>query len=163
MKTRIWQPLKLRRVGLKTTLGNMLRKNTKGGTKLPSIELGTFIVFLIVPFISLLFVKALKSWGWFGNIIAGGVALLGFITIGTMALFMFSEYNVVISKDIPAVNATEIQRNATGSIVLNSTVTTSGYTEENPIINDYHYEFGWIFFALAFVFGILVVKVMWVP
>lgn len=126
---------------------------------MPSVELGVFLIFSIAPFIALVLMRWLKGFGWPGMFIAGMVGIFGFIFLAAMALFMFAEYDVVQSLDVPPVtaSATSVQRDENGTITFNTTktATVEGYTEQTPIINSNHYEFGWLFSALSLLYGLL--------
>lgn len=104
--------------------------------------------------------KGLKSWGWPGMIIAGGVGLLGFIMLSAMALFMFSEYDVVQTKHYDAFASTEIERNATGAVISNTTVTVPAREEQTPVIDSFQLDFGYLFSVLALVYGLICFKVI---
>lgn len=126
----------------------------------PTVELGTFLLFALVPFLSILVMRWLRDWGWPGRVIAGFIGLFGFIMLAAMALFMFSEYDVVVTKVYAAQNITDINYNASGDYVGNTTRQIPEQTETNPIINSNHYEFGWLFFVMALLFGLVSVKVV---
>ena len=128
-----------------------------------TIELGTFLVFAIMPFLAIFLMRALKSWGWAGMVLAGMVGLVGFVMISSMALLMFFEYDVVITKQIAAASSNAIERNATGAILTNTTITTPETSETTPIINSDHNTFGWVLFALALLMALVSVKVIFVP
>lgn len=127
----------------------------------PTVELGTFLFFLIVPFIGLVVISKLASWGWPGQLIGGSVGVIGFIMIAGMALYMFSSYDIVTTKIISESKSNELVHNSTGALVTNSTTVIPEHTEVNPIINDNQEIFGWIIFGFAIMYGILVLKVIW--
>lgn len=123
------------------------------------VEVYTFLVFLVAPFVALIAMKWLKEFGWPGMAIAGFLGLFGFVFLSALALFMFSEYDVVQSLEVPDVSASAqtIERNENGTIVSNitKTATVDSYIEKSPIINSNHYEFGWLFSALSLIYGLL--------
>ena len=126
---------------------------------MPTVELGTFLVFLVAPFIAILLMKWLKGFGWPGMVIAGFVGLFGFVFLAALSLFMFSEYDVVQSTNVPQVSASAstIERDINGTVTSNTTKTAivDPYVEQTPIIDSNHYEFGWLFSALSLLYGLL--------
>lgn len=89
----------------------------------------------------------LKGYGLPGMFIAGFVGIFGFIMLSALALFMFSEYDVVSTEN-------EVHAAANGTVT--GTVNSTAY-----YINSNHYEFGWLFSVLSLMFGLLCIVVMW--
>lgn len=90
-----------------------------------TIELGTFLVFVIVPFLALVVMRFLKGWGWPGMVLGGMLGLVGFAMISGMALLMFFEYDVVISKEVPVLTATATTETADSEIYSMNVLTGS--------------------------------------
>lgn len=128
-----------------------------------TLELGTFLVFVIVPFLALFAMKALRGWSWGGMVLAGLLGLVGFIMISFMAILMFFETDIVVTKQIAAATEQQITRNATGAILTNTTITTPATSEATAIIDSQHETFGMIFFGLAFIMAVVSLKVIFVP
>lgn len=93
-------------------------------------------------------------------VLAGAVGLLGFIMLSAMALFMFSEYDIVTTKVHAEYQTINLEYNGTGALISNSTMTIPERTETNPIINSNHYEIGWILSGLAIALGLIYFKVI---
>lgn len=126
----------------------------------PTVELGTFLFFAIVPFSTLLFINKLTTMGIMGFILFLGCGLFSFLLLGGMALYMFSGYDVVVTKTVDAQSSNELQHNATGALVLNSTTTTPAHNEVTNIITDNQQALGWLFFSFMMILGLLYIKVI---
>jgi hypothetical protein len=113
-----------------------------------------------VPFLTLLFARAFKSWGVPGKLLIGAVGILGFVMLSAMAQFMFAEYDVVVTKVYAAYNSTEYQRASNGTITGTIEHEIPEREEVNPIINSNHYEFGLILWGLAIGLGLIYFKVI---
>ena len=109
-----------------------------------SVELGTFVAFLAVPFISLIFLGKIKSWGITGYMLFLGIGALSFIMLGGLTLMMASGYEVVQSN-------TQTFYNSTGSIIGTT-------TQSQPILVDNQDIWAWIFLGTVPIFGFIYLK-----
>ena len=103
------------------------------------VELGTFLAFLAVPALTLVFMSKIRSWQVTGYILFLGLGALSFIMLGGIALMFYFDYDVVISENT-------IIKDAMG-------VTTGTETTTTPVINSFQDIWALIFSAFAFVFG----------
>lgn len=110
------------------------------------MELGTFLAFLAVPVLSLVFMSKIRSWGLIGYVFFIAMGALSFVMLGGLTLMMAGGYDVVQSETETAfaANGTE-----TGSI-----------TKTTPIITDYQNIWSYVFGAFVVVFGLTYFYVM---
>jgi len=109
--------------------------------ELPTVELGTFIAFLAIPFLSMIFYGKILTWGFVGWLLFLSVGALSFLLLGGVTLMMASGYEVTQS-------STHEFRNATGALVGTETNST-------PIINSFQQMWSYIFMSSTIVFGMV--------
>jgi len=125
-----------------------------------SVELGTFIAFLAVPFLTVIFMGKIRAWGFQGYILFLAIGALSFIMLGGLTLMFASGYEVVQSQASAAYNSTQIMRDANGTVTGTVETQVPQTTKQIPIIADYQQIWAWICFAFMIVFGMLYFYVM---
>jgi len=127
---------------------------------MPNIELGVFVFFAAIPFLSLIFLGKIRNWGLIGGILFIGIGIVAFVFLAALALIMFSQWDVTITEVQKGYAESEIGYNASGGVVSNVTTTIPNIEKQTPIINQFHNEFGYFFFGLTILFGVLYFKIM---
>jgi len=107
----------------------------------PTVDLGTFLAFLLVPVVTLIFMGKIRSWGVGGYILFLGMGTLSFIMLGGLALMMYVPYDVVIIENV-------LQADALGN-------TTGTETHTTPIIANFQDIWATVFGGFGFIFGVL--------
>lgn len=102
-----------------------------------TIEAGVFAVLLVIAFIPFLP----------GRIRL--VSLLSMVIFAGLGLAMASHYDVVVTKNVEGYAQSEIERNSTGQVVANTTITVPDHKEQTPVINQFHIPLAYTFFGLA--------------
>ena len=119
------------------------------------IQLGVFIAFLVFPAATFLFLLRVKEWHLTNFLLFLVMGIFGLIALGGLALMMFANYNVVQSTTQAGYTMQDVDRNGTGSITSNRTITVPEITNKTPIIDSFQTIWGWIFFALVIIYGVL--------
>jgi hypothetical protein len=127
---------------------------------LPTIELGTFIAFLVVPGLTLLFMGKIKTWGLTGYILFIFMGALSFLSLAGLSLIMASGYSVVSTTVDSGTNSTNIVRASNGTIITNSTTTTDPGQKQVPVIDQFQEIWAMGFMGSVIVFGFIYFKVM---
>lgn len=125
-----------------------------------TVELGTFIFFIVFPVATFLFVLTVKQWNIGKYILFSILGIFGFILLAGLALMMFAGYDVVQSSVQSSYAQTAVERDGGGVIVGNTTTIVPEITKTVPIINSFQTIWGWIFFSMAIIFGLLTLYVM---
>jgi hypothetical protein len=126
----------------------------------PDISFGVFILFLVFPVATFIALAKIKQWTIGKYILFSILGLFGFIMLAGLALIMFAGYDVTISNVKAGYAETEIQKDANGTTIGTVETTIPEHTEITPVINSFHTIWGWIFFSLAIIFGLLTVYIM---
>lgn len=113
---------------------------------MPSVELGVFIAFILIPFASIVILPKLRSWGLVGTTIAAAIGIVGLVMLGGIALIFFSQFDVVQTE-------AEVFYHANGT-QSGSAVKTA------PVINAFHNELGYVVFGITILFGVVYFKIM---
>lgn len=111
-----------------------------------NVELGTFLAFLAVPTLTLIFMTKIRGWGLTGYVLFLGTGALSFVMLGGLTLMMMFGYNVVMSEHVALADS---NGTATG---------TEDHT--TPIITSFQDLWSYIFGAYAIVFGLIYFVVM---
>lgn len=124
------------------------------------VELGTFLAFLSVPVLSVVFMSKVRSWGLIGYLFFLAIGALSFIMLGGLTLMMAGDYDVVWTQAHAAYNSTEYERNATGGLIGSIETEMPERTERTPIITEYQNIWSYVFGAFVVVFGLSYFYVM---
>jgi hypothetical protein len=85
----------------------------------------------------------------------GVTMIMSSLVFMLIAVYMVAEYDVIITEANAASNVTEIQRNATGHIMSNTTIYNPATNTTTIVIDSTQSGIGWLYMASGLIFFVI--------